>query len=293
MLRNTVSISMLLCAAAAGAYAQAPSRPSDVPAATTAQPADPNAADARKLIGRKITNAQNETIGEIKSVYLSSEGNVDSVMVGVGGFLGMGEREVRLAWKDLHITDKGEKVSVNMTKDQLKAVPEYKYTDNSWRGRVFNDKGPYVDNQKAAAADVRTTTDRTVAANRTLNEDKMANADRANDRVVSTGDFNATGDMSANALVGAKVRNANGDVVGKVEDLYLDSNGATKTLVVSVGGFLGIGAKDVAVRWSDINYGRDGKSVVLTTGLTKDALVALPDYKYERRRPAEQATAPK
>jgi len=288
MVRNTVTLSILLCAAAVGAYAQTPSKPSDVPAATAARPAGTNAADAKNLIGRKITNAQNETIGEIKSVYLSSEGKVDSVMVGVGGFLGMGEREVRLAWKDLHITNNGEKVSVNMTKDQLKAVPEYKYTDNSWQGRVFNDKGPYVDNQKAAAADARATTDRAVAANRTLNEDKAANA-----AVVSTGDFNATGDMSANALVGAKVRNANGDVVGKVEDLYLDSRGGTKILVVSVGGFLGIGSKDVAVNWSDIKYGRDGKSVVLTTGLSKDALVALPDYKYERRRPAEQAAAPK
>jgi len=278
---------MLLCAAAAGAYAQTSSKPSDVPAAAAARPGT-NMADAKKLIGRTVTNAQNETIGEIKSVYISSEGKVDSVMIGVGGFLGVGEREVRLAWKDLHITDNGEKVSVNMTKDQLKAVPEYKYTDNSWRGRVFNDKGPYANDQRAAA-DVRANTDRTVAANRTMNEEKATNGDR----VVSTGDFNVNGDMSANALVGAKVRNANGDSVGKVEDLYVNERGTIKTLVVSVGGFLGVGSKDVAVNWNDIKYSRDGKSVVLTTGLSTDALKALPDYKYERRRPAEQAAAPK
>ena len=63
--------------------------------------AGPQAADAKKLIGRDIKNADGDTIGEIKSVYISSGGTVDSVMVGVGGFLGVGEREVQLAWKDL------------------------------------------------------------------------------------------------------------------------------------------------------------------------------------------------
>jgi hypothetical protein len=80
-----------------------------------------------------------------------------------------------------------------------------------------------------------------------------------------------------------------------VEDLYLDSQGATKTVVVSVGGFLGVGAKDVAIKWSDLKQSRDGKSLVLTTSLSKDDLNALPDYAAERRRPAtpDQAIAPK
>ena len=86
-------------------------------------------ADTRKLIGRNIKNAEGETIGEIKSIYINKDGKVDSVMVGVGGFLGVGDREVRIAWSDLRITDNGEKVTVNMTKDELKAKPEYKYKE--------------------------------------------------------------------------------------------------------------------------------------------------------------------
>ena len=53
--------------------------------------------------------------------------------------------------------------------------------------------------------------------------------------------------------------------------------------MVSVGGFLGVGTKDVAVRWSDIGRSRDGKSLVLITNWTKDSLKAMPEYKYERR----------
>ena len=61
---------------------------------------------------------------------------------------------------------------------------------------------------------------------------------------------------------------------------------AVDSVVVSVGGFLGVGNKNVAVKWSDLKIGRDGKSLMLTTNWTKDSLTAMPDYKYERRQPA-------
>lgn len=55
----------------------------------------------RKLIGHDIKNAEGETIGGIKSIYvnkdgLNKDGRVDSVMVSLGGFLGVGEREVHI-----------------------------------------------------------------------------------------------------------------------------------------------------------------------------------------------------
>lgn len=99
----------------------------------------PGKADATKLIGRNIHNRQDETVGEIKSVHLNREGRVSDVIVGIGGFLGIGEKEVALAWQDLQIADNGEKVTINMTKDQLKAMPEYHYTNPTYRGGVFSD----------------------------------------------------------------------------------------------------------------------------------------------------------
>lgn len=282
---------------AATASAQTPSTtpstaPGQPPARTaTKDMAAPNAADAKKLIGRNIKNPDNQTIGEIKSVYIAPDGKVDSVLVGVGGFLGVGEREVRLAWKDLHIADHGEKVSVDMTKDQLKAMAPYTYKDASWRGHVFSDRGVWTEEQRAAA-DARTATDGAALVNR---DRAMADSTKPATTTESTGDFNVHGDVSANAVIGAKIRNDNKDTVGTVEDLYVDAQGAIKTVVVSVGGFLGVGAKDVAVKWSDLKQGRDGKSLVLTTNLSKDELKAMPNYKDERRRPAgpDQATAPK
>jgi sporulation protein YlmC with PRC-barrel domain len=112
---------------------------------------------------------------------------------------------------------------------------------------------------------------------------------------VSTGDFNVSGDMAASALLGTKVRNANKESIGKIDDIYLDKDAKTTVVVISVGGFLGVGSKDVAVKWSDLTFGQDDTSVMVTTSLTKDALTALPDYTRTGRRktaPPETATAP-
>jgi sporulation protein YlmC with PRC-barrel domain len=217
------------------------------------------AADTKKLIGRNVKNPQNDTIGEIESVYINADGKVNSVIVGVGGFLGLGERLVRVAWKDLQISDNGEKVVVNMTKDELKAMPPYNYRDAKAKGQVFSD--PYTRGRTVTA-------ERTTAATET------------------TGDFNARGSVSSRAFVGAKVYNAAKETVGTVEDIYLDAKGAVDTVIVSVGGFLGVGIKNVAVKWSDFKLGRDDKSLMLTTNWTKESLKAMPDYKYERRQPA-------
>jgi sporulation protein YlmC with PRC-barrel domain len=112
------------------------------------------------------------------------------------------------------------------------------------------------------------------------------------DRTVSTGDFNAKGDMASSALIGTKVRNANKESIGKIDDIYLDKDAKVTDVVISVGGFLGVGSKDVAVKWSDITVGQEDNSVLLTTSLTKEALMALPDYtKTERRKPTPPETA--
>jgi hypothetical protein len=115
------------------------------------------------------------------------------------------------------------------------------------------------------------------------------------ERTVSTGDFNAKGDMASSALRGTKVRNENKESIGKIDEIYLDKDGKVTDVVISVGGFLGVGSKDVAVKWSDLTFGQEDTSVVLTTSLTKDALMALPDYtKTERRKiaPPETASVP-
>lgn len=96
-------------------------------------------ADMKKLIGRNIKNSAGDTIGEVESVYVDKSGKISSVIVGVGGFLGVGEREVAISWNDLQVTNDGKDVTTAMSKDQLKALPEYQYRQSTWRGTVFRD----------------------------------------------------------------------------------------------------------------------------------------------------------
>lgn len=295
MLKHIVLAAFLTCGAAA-AYAQ-PQQAASPPASATvdSKMAPAATADTRKLIGRNIKNAEGETIGEIKSIYINKDGKVDSVMASVGGFLGVGDREVRIAWSDLKITDNGEKVMVNMTKDELKTKPEYRYKNESWRGQVFTDTGPWT----TRPSDTARTADAPRPASDKLAQTTKPPAERSTDRpandrpnvaaTTSTGDFNAAGDMSGDALIGATVRNESREAVGKIEDVYVDTSGAIKTVVVSVGGFLGVGTKDVAVKWSDLKFSRDDKSIVIMTSWTKDSLKAMPDYKDERRQPASKS----
>jgi len=268
MLKPVLTLALLGAVGVASAQAQTATTPPGHPAhenlSIAMQTTALSGADARKLLGRNIKDMHDETIGEIKSIHLDSSGKVDAVIASVGGFLGVGDREVLLDWRDLKIDNNGEVVRVNMAKDELKAKAPYTYKDRASHGTVFTDNGVWNDTH----ADRRT---ESAAANTTTPVTR------------STGDFNLTGQMSAEALVGKTVKNVANESVGKINDIYLDANGAVKLVVVSVGGFLGVGAKDVGVPWTDLKFGRDGNSITVMTNWTKDSLKAMPDYKDERR----------
>lgn len=81
---------------------------------------------ASKLIGASVLNPAGETIGEVNEVLLDNSGKVNAIVVGVGGFLGMGEREVAITFSSLKMTrdDGGRSViTIDATKDILKAAP--------------------------------------------------------------------------------------------------------------------------------------------------------------------------
>ena len=70
--------------------------------------------------------------------------------------------------------------------------------------------------------------------------------------------------------------------IGEVSDVLVDKEGKVGVLIVSVGGFLGLASKDVAVPFSAVQETKkDGKSH-LTMNTTRDALKAAPGYKYDQ-----------
>jgi hypothetical protein len=91
----------------------------------------PNEIRASKLIGTTVQNDANESIGKINEIILSKDGKVAAAVIGVGGFLGMGEHEVAMSFESLRLSqDSNGKLLVvfNATKDSLKAAPAWTWT---------------------------------------------------------------------------------------------------------------------------------------------------------------------
>jgi len=117
---------------------------------------------ASKLIGVNVYNVQNEKLGDISDILLDQSGKVSGVVIGVGGFLGIGERDVLVGLDKLNFVKEplpstvgaapgnsatrdgppsarpGRAASerwypdhavMNATRDQLKAMPPFTYSD--------------------------------------------------------------------------------------------------------------------------------------------------------------------
>ena len=82
---------------------------------------------AQSLLGVDVSNGK-ETIGEVSDLVVTDDGRVDAIVVGVGGFLGIGEKRVALAWDSVKFTeqDEGRVILVSATREQLEGMPTYK-----------------------------------------------------------------------------------------------------------------------------------------------------------------------
>ena len=128
-----------------------------------------------KLVGVKVYNNNNENVGSIDDLLVNKSGNVKGVVIGVGGFLGMGEHLVAVSFDQVKFSDQPvqsntasnapasgttssttppattttgaatgtssssmsssknrwypDHAMINATKDQLKSMPEFKYSE--------------------------------------------------------------------------------------------------------------------------------------------------------------------
>jgi hypothetical protein len=85
-----------------------------------------------KLIGASVYGPDNASIGEINDVVLASDGKINAVVIGVGGFLGVGQKDVAIPFNAINVTRKADsasidKITVSYTKDQLKNAPKFAY----------------------------------------------------------------------------------------------------------------------------------------------------------------------
>jgi hypothetical protein len=113
-----------------------PSKPqSSAPPAATKEPSPPpsvtiiGAREAHGVLGRDVQSAAKEDMGRIVDVIVDRTGMVRAAVIDFGGFLGVGSRKIVVDWSALHfgrVADKTDAITLELTKDQVKAAPEYK-----------------------------------------------------------------------------------------------------------------------------------------------------------------------
>ena len=86
---------------------------------------------ADALTGNRVKSSveDNEDIGTITDLVIGEDGQINAVVVGVGGFLGMGEKNVAIEWDSLELIkdEDGEDyvITVNASQDALESAAEY------------------------------------------------------------------------------------------------------------------------------------------------------------------------
>lgn len=183
-----------------------------------------------------------EELGDIDDLLITAEGQVDGVVIDVGGFFDLGDHDVRVPMEDLSLVRDSDDEDDFFVVYRADPAPLSESRKIDW-DQVFSENDPA--------------------------EEGLQEADIA--------------DYEAGDIEGAPVFGADEDKIGDVKDLVLDEDGGIKTVVVDVGGFLGIGAKPVALDLDQIRLmtsaeDQNDGTPRLYVDMSKDQLEELPEY---------------
>ncbi|MDB5555147.1 MAG: photosystem reaction center subunit [Rhizobium sp.] len=318
----------------------------------TSQPTDINAS---QFIGQRIYAAETmpadsvqpgaekdwADVGEINEVILDRSGQVKAVVLGVGGFLGMGEKAVAVPMTDVKFVKSGEGADdfflvVNTNKDALAAAPAFvSAQEKAAQQAAAADAAKQADpaavptdtatdttmtapadatadataakpadatadataekpadtttaaDTSAAKTDTTTTaadttakkpadattamddnaaaTDTTTTASTTTGNSTQAMTDENRARLtrpeITREGYAAAQakEITADKLTGARVYGPKDEDVGEINRIILDNNGQVERVVLDVGGFLGIGERQIAVTMDELNIVKNAK----------------------------------
>ncbi|MBA4326584.1 MAG: hypothetical protein C0426_16570 [Rhodobacter sp.] len=219
-----------------------------------------------------------EDIGEVHDIILGRDGTVDAVLVDIGGFLGMGERQVAVDMAALRIvqddaTDADDWFLVLQSdRATLEGAPEY-----------------IVPGMTGTTADAELPADAPVAAD-TATEAQTEGAAPAVPTIASDGTMTLPDGyavierdtLTAELLTGADVRGSDDTSIAEVSDLVLTGEGQVTDVILDVGGFLGIGARSVAIPMDRVTVAQaEGGAVRIWVNMTREELEALPEHKVQ------------
>ncbi len=81
------------------------------------------------------------------------------------------------------------------------------------------------------------------------------------------------------AVLGHDVTTPDGKTIGRLIDVLVNAAGKPEAAVIDFGGFMGVGARKIAVHWSTLHFAPGNEKQAITLDLTLDEIKAAPEYK--------------
>lgn len=208
-----------------------------------------------------------DNVGDINEIILSRDGAVEAVVVGVGGFLGMGEKDVAVKMDNLRFISDGEDadeyfVVFTSSKAALEGAPEWQ--DNERRERLMEAR-----EERMA---MRAEADRARYRANTMALDSL---EREGYAMVQASD------MRASDLIGAPIYGVKDEDVGEISDIIVNRDKNIREALVDVGGFLGMGEKTVAMPMDELRImqaAEDRDDLRVYVDATQERLENMPEY---------------
>ena len=227
---------------------------------------------ASSVLGKTVytgADEQGEAIGDVNDVVINADGGAEALVIGVGGFLGIGEKDVavnfdRVSWSD---RDGQRIIVVSVTKEELQVAPQF-------------DRTAIMDGVVAAAPenkDTKTSSAPPMTGNETAQSTQPATGttpqmtDPDNPQIdPGTTASNPAPELklvdpaliSTDKLIGTDVKVADDTKVGEIGDVILGQDGKVEAYVIDVGGFLGVGEKPVAMSAASVQVMADANGAM-------------------------------
>ena len=199
-----------------------------------------------------------DNVGQINDLILSNDGTVAAIVIGVGGFLGVGEQDVAVTMNEVSFAANADTaedmyIVVNTSGEMLKTSPKF-------------DRKTMTATTPADATTIAAAPDRALLTAPAMTRDGYNTA--------------KVTDLSIDLLIGKKVYGPDDSGVGTVSDVTVDTAGAVQNVVIDFGGFLGMGTTQVALGFDELTILTDAKNedIRVYVDATKDQIMAMPVY---------------
>lgn len=294
MIKTLLTTTAVVALLATGSLAQDQTA---APATTTEAPAQsllasgylPTDTDnlASEIMGKPVyssTATDAEQIGDINNLVIGPDGRIAAVIIGVGGFLGIGEKNVAVDYTELQWTqaaDNTDRFVLATSKEALEAAPEFVARDDAMNNNAMNNDAMNND----AAAGTAVPADASQPA-MTAPADSMTPAPAdgttvapANGAMVDRSTLTDV-TITTEQLKGTTAYGPSGEDLGRIGDVVLAEDGkAVEAVIIDFGGFLGIGTKPVAVGFDTLAFQADANNNrYVYLNVTREQLDAAPAF---------------